>query len=103
MEDSYDEFKILDESGKEIIGEQRMADIEVSLEAIAAWSARLEPIRPTLARLEKGGFYESVAYDMSDGKVVFIKHDGARTALAPEQIAHLFGIGPRPAAPAFTS
>ena len=67
MEDSYEEFKVLDASGKEIIGEKRMQRIESRLDEIAAWTARIEPIRPTLDRLKKGGHYAHVADDMADG------------------------------------
>ena len=92
MEDPYIDFKVLDECGKEIIGAERMMEIEADLDVIAAWNARLEPIRPMLERFERGGRYAAVAYDLSDGKIVFVNHDGTRAVYAPEQIAALVVI-----------
>ncbi|HTK60588.1 MAG TPA: hypothetical protein VL283_05305 [Candidatus Baltobacteraceae bacterium] len=92
MEGPYEEITVLDESGKEIIGEGRMQEIEDRLAQIAVWSSRVDPIRPLLARLEKGGRYAAIAQDMEDGKIVFVNHDATRSALAPEGLARLFGV-----------
>jgi len=89
---SYEELKLYDENGKEVISEERLAELDAWFETTDAWLDRLQPIEPALERFRGGGKYAAIAFDPVDGKVIFINHDGTRIARTPEQIERLLTI-----------
>lgn len=96
--DVYEEYSLTAE--KLAIDEGRMARIDAWFEEAGAWLDRLDAIRPTLDRLERGGRYAGIRFDQAACEIVFINHDATRFTRTPEQIARLFGLDQRPAAPA---
>ena len=93
--DAYEEYSMTVE--KLAISEDRMAELDAWFEGAKGWLDRLDAIRPTLDRLERGGNYAHIRFDQAAGQVVFINHDATRFTRTPEQIAALFRIDTRPA------
>ena len=87
--DAYDEYSLTVE--KLAISEDRMAQIDAWFEEAGAWLDRLDSVRPTLDRLERGGNYAGIRFDQATGEIIFINHDATRFTRTPEQLARLFG------------